>query len=116
MDAVDALNQERRAQFDAEYAKLDQQLLAEGLPPLREWVSVYPCYLDSERTLTQGRRVPEQFACPEPTAVEIHNAILKSLQVRALICQYLMVVRLHPPSPPFFIFFFHFFFCIIEKV
>ncbi len=36
---------------------------------------IYPAYLDAELTRSEGRRVPEGMAVPEPTVDEIAKAV-----------------------------------------
>ncbi|KAK2556689.1 Signal recognition particle 19 kDa protein [Acropora cervicornis] len=37
------------------------------------WIIVYPAYLNSRRTVEQGRRVPKNKAADNPTAIEIRD-------------------------------------------
>ncbi|XP_022778305.1 signal recognition particle 19 kDa protein-like [Stylophora pistillata] len=37
------------------------------------WIVVYPAYLNSRRTVQQGRRVPKEKAADNPTVYEIRD-------------------------------------------
>ncbi|XP_015778299.1 PREDICTED: signal recognition particle 19 kDa protein-like [Acropora digitifera] len=37
------------------------------------WIIVYPAYLNSRRTVEQGRRVPKNKAADNPTVIEIRD-------------------------------------------
>lgn len=34
--------------------------------PFKKWICLYPIYLDANRSLTQGRKVPKKIAFPDP--------------------------------------------------
>ncbi len=36
---------------------------------------IWPAYLDAEKTRTEGRRIPEDLAVPDPTVDEIAEAV-----------------------------------------
>ncbi|KAI5082663.1 hypothetical protein GOP47_0002406 [Adiantum capillus-veneris] len=40
-------------------------------PDRSKWVIIYPVYLDSKKTLAEGRRIAVSHSCENPTASEI---------------------------------------------
>ncbi|ORX86488.1 signal recognition particle, SRP19 subunit [Basidiobolus meristosporus CBS 931.73] len=40
----------------------------------KRWICVYPAYLDSEKTVEEGRRIPKDKACKEPQVRQIAEA------------------------------------------
>jgi signal recognition particle subunit SRP19 len=55
------------------------------------WVCVYPAYLNSKRTLAQGRKLPAKLAVENPTIGEIRDVLVNAgLQVE------LEVNKVHP--------------------
>ncbi|CAJ0580579.1 unnamed protein product, partial [Mesorhabditis spiculigera] len=42
------------------------------------WVSIYPAYINSKRTLKEGRRIPASEAVEEPTVKEIFDILQTS--------------------------------------
>ncbi|KAK9768644.1 signal recognition particle subunit [Basidiobolus ranarum] len=40
----------------------------------KRWICVYPAYLDSSKTVDEGRRIPKDKACQEPQAMQIAEA------------------------------------------
>eukprot|EP01055_Gregarina_sp_Pseudo9_P005340 Gregarina_sp_Pseudo_9__5339@NODE_633_length_2452_cov_19_998342_g597_i0_p3_GENE_NODE_633_length_2452_cov_19_998342_g597_i0NODE_633_length_2452_cov_19_998342_g597_i0_p3_ORF_typecomplete_len170_score54_71SRP19/PF01922_17/2_4e25_NODE_633_length_2452_cov_19_998342_g597_i013721881 len=45
-----------------------------SLHETKTWIIVYPHYLDSTRTIKQGRRLHKEFAVPAPEATDIASA------------------------------------------
>eukprot|EP00249_Psilotum_nudum_P006517 c19839_g1_i1 orf=493-918(-) len=43
----------------------------EAAPDVSRWVVIYPIYLDSRKTLAEGRRINSSRACQDPTVAEI---------------------------------------------
>ncbi|VDM56346.1 unnamed protein product [Angiostrongylus costaricensis] len=41
----------------------------------KRWVVIYPTYIDSKKSLQQGRKIPKGLAVENPTAVEIHDVL-----------------------------------------
>ncbi|KAK9794928.1 hypothetical protein WJX73_010067 [Symbiochloris irregularis] len=44
-------------------------------------VIIYPAYINSKRTVAQGRRIPKEKACEDPTAPEIVDCVVKGLNI-----------------------------------
>ncbi|XP_076900881.1 signal recognition particle 19 kDa protein-like [Bidens hawaiensis] len=42
-----------------------------GTVNLKTWKILYPVYLNSKKTIAEGRRIPASKACENPTALEI---------------------------------------------
>ncbi|CAA6667157.1 unnamed protein product [Spirodela intermedia] len=42
-----------------------------GLPNIKRWIVVYPVYINSKKTLAEGRRIGVSQACENPTCIEI---------------------------------------------
>lgn len=42
-----------------------------GLPNIKKWVVLYPVYINSKKTIAEGRRISAEKACENPTCVEI---------------------------------------------
>ncbi|KAJ4823363.1 hypothetical protein Tsubulata_047585 [Turnera subulata] len=42
-----------------------------GDPNIKKWVVLYPVYINSKKTLAEGRRIRTEKACENPTCVEI---------------------------------------------
>ncbi|EEF43168.1 signal recognition particle 19 kDa protein [Ricinus communis] len=46
--------------------------MADGsIPNIKKWVVLYPVYINSKKTIAQGRRICTTKACENPTCVEI---------------------------------------------
>ncbi|XP_048229466.1 signal recognition particle 19 kDa protein isoform X2 [Ricinus communis] len=46
--------------------------MADGsVPNIKKWVVLYPVYINSKKTIAQGRRICTSKACENPTCVEI---------------------------------------------
>ncbi|XP_068654467.1 signal recognition particle 19 kDa protein [Aristolochia californica] len=43
----------------------------EDLPSIKRWIVFYPIYINSKKTLAEGRRISTSKACENPTCVEI---------------------------------------------
>ncbi|VDL68532.1 unnamed protein product [Nippostrongylus brasiliensis] len=41
----------------------------------KRWVVIYPTYIDSKKSLQQGRRIPKELAVENPTSTEIHDVL-----------------------------------------
>ncbi|KAE9413313.1 hypothetical protein Angca_002895 [Angiostrongylus cantonensis] len=41
----------------------------------KRWVVIYPTYIDSKKSIQQGRKIPKELAVENPTAVEIHDVL-----------------------------------------
>lgn len=41
------------------------------LPSIKKWVVLYPVYINSKKTVAEGRRIALDKACENPTCVEI---------------------------------------------
>ncbi|KAH7622252.1 putative Signal recognition particle 19 kDa protein [Nannochloris sp. 'desiccata'] len=46
-------------------------------------VVVYPCYLNSNYTVSQGRKIPKIAACDNPAAPEIYDCVIQGLKLPA---------------------------------
>ena len=57
---------------------------------IKKWNVIYPVYLNSKKTVSEGRRIAAAKACPDPTCIEIadccsHLKIPHAVEVPALI-------------------------------
>jgi signal recognition particle subunit SEC65 len=57
---------------------------------IKKWNIIYPVYLNSKKTVAEGRRIAAAKACPDPTCIEIadccsHLKIPHAIEVPALI-------------------------------
>jgi signal recognition particle subunit SEC65 len=57
---------------------------------IKKWNVIYPVYLNSKKTVAEGRRIAAAKACPDPTCVEIadccsHLKIPHAIEVPALL-------------------------------
>ncbi|KAJ6359202.1 hypothetical protein OIU76_000844 [Salix suchowensis] len=43
----------------------------DGVPNIKKWVVLYPVYINSKKTIAEGRRISAELACEKPTCVEI---------------------------------------------
>nr|XP_043606875.1 signal recognition particle 19 kDa protein [Erigeron canadensis]XP_043606876.1 signal recognition particle 19 kDa protein [Erigeron canadensis] len=43
----------------------------DGTPNFKKWNILYPVYINSKKTIAEGRRIPATKACENPTALEI---------------------------------------------
>ncbi|VDP24710.1 unnamed protein product [Heligmosomoides polygyrus] len=41
----------------------------------KRWIVIYPTYLDSKKSLQQGRKIPKELAVENPTAAEIMDVL-----------------------------------------
>ncbi|KAK3421379.1 hypothetical protein EUGRSUZ_G02037 [Eucalyptus grandis] len=41
------------------------------IPDIKKWVVLYPAYINSKKTIAEGRRIRVEKACENPTCVEI---------------------------------------------
>lgn len=41
------------------------------LPNIKRWVVIYPVYINSKKTVAEGRRISVEKACESPTCAEI---------------------------------------------
>jgi len=49
-----------------------------ALSQKKKWKIIYPVYINSKKTLPEGRRIPKDKACENPTVTEVYD-ILKHL-------------------------------------
>ncbi|KAG5223372.1 signal recognition particle protein [Salix suchowensis] len=42
-----------------------------GVPNIKKWVVVYPVYINSKKTIAEGRRISVEKGCENPTCIEI---------------------------------------------
>ncbi|PKU74144.1 signal recognition particle 19 kDa protein [Dendrobium catenatum] len=42
-----------------------------GLPNFKRWNIIYPIYINSKKTIAEGRRINASKACENPTCIEI---------------------------------------------
>jgi hypothetical protein len=55
---------------------------------IKKWNVIYPVYLNSKKTVAEGRRITAVKACPDPTCIEIadccsHLKIPHAIEVSA---------------------------------
>ena len=65
---------------------------------IKKWNVIYPVYLNSKKTVAEGRRIAAAKACPDPTCVEIADC-----------CSHLKIptpLRYAPLIPPLIVSFF----------
>ena len=53
----------------------------EDIPDVSRWICIYPAYIDSTRTIAQGRKVRKDTGIPGPNVLEIFHAVYSNLQV-----------------------------------
>jgi hypothetical protein len=41
---------------------------------IKKWKIIYPVYLNSKKTVAEGRRIAAAKACPDPTCIEIADS------------------------------------------
>uniref|UniRef100_A0ACD5ZMT7 Uncharacterized protein n=1 Tax=Avena sativa TaxID=4498 RepID=A0ACD5ZMT7_AVESA len=41
---------------------------------IKKWKIIYPVYLNSKKTVAEGRRIAATKACPDPTCIEIADS------------------------------------------
>ena len=41
---------------------------------IKKWKIIYPVYLNSKKTVAEGRRIATPKACPDPTCIEIADS------------------------------------------
>ncbi|KAF2312690.1 hypothetical protein P3X46_027973 [Hevea brasiliensis] len=44
-----------------------------NLPNIKKWVVLYPVYINSKKTIAEGRRISATKACENPTCAEISD-------------------------------------------
>jgi len=44
---------------------------ASELPSIKKWIVMYPVYINSKKTMAEGRRIAVANACENPTCAEI---------------------------------------------
>lgn len=42
------------------------------------WICVYPAYINSKKSVKEGRRMPKQLCVENPTAIEIRDVMVQS--------------------------------------
>lgn len=40
---------------------------------IKKWIVIYPVYINSKKTMAEGRRISISKACENPTYAEIHD-------------------------------------------
>ncbi|KAG0463446.1 hypothetical protein HPP92_019515 [Vanilla planifolia] len=45
--------------------------MGEGLSNIKKWNIIYPIYINSKKTIAEGRRISATKACENPTCIEI---------------------------------------------
>ena len=45
---------------------------------IARWVCIYPCYLNSKKSLAEGRKVPMSIAVENPTVAEIKDILINA--------------------------------------
>lgn len=55
---------------------------------IKKWNVIYPVYLNSKKTVAEGRRIAAGKACPDPTCIEIadcctHLKIPHAIEVKS---------------------------------
>ncbi len=58
-----------------------------------KWIALYPSYINSKKTIAEGRRIPITQAVDNPTAVEI-SEVLKHLGFECILEVCLIVMLL----------------------
>ncbi|CAM8993100.1 unnamed protein product [Rhodiola kirilowii] len=43
-------------------------------PNIKKWVVFYPIYINSKKTIAEGRRISMSKACENPTCIEIYDS------------------------------------------
>ncbi|KAI5658816.1 hypothetical protein M9H77_27609 [Catharanthus roseus] len=43
---------------------------------IKKWIVIYPVYINSKKTIAEGRRINVSKACENPTCAEIHDCCL----------------------------------------
>ncbi|KAL9689299.1 hypothetical protein QQ045_009683 [Rhodiola kirilowii] len=43
-------------------------------PNIKKWVVFYPIYINSKKTIAEGRRISTSKACENPTCIEIYDS------------------------------------------
>ncbi len=61
----------------------------------RDWVTLYPLYIDSTRSASEGRRVPVQFCRPDVQAIEMATVIYRIAQLPCISEN----LKCHPHDP-----------------
>lgn len=54
----------------------------------KNWVKVYPIYIDKDMKRSEGRKMPAEFSVEAPTAKEIHS-LMKSINLESVM-EYVM--------------------------
>lgn len=65
----------------------------DGISNIKKWNILYPIYMNSKKTIAEGRRISAAKACENPTCVEIadccnHFKIPNAVEVHLLIFKY----------------------------
>ncbi|CAN1242889.1 Signal recognition particle 19 kDa protein [Linum perenne] len=55
-----------------------------GSENIKRWIVFYPVYINSKKTIAEGRRISAQRACENPTCIEIADSC-KHLNLRSAI-------------------------------
>lgn len=45
-------------------------------PKIFRWICIYPAYLNSKKTLAEGRRLPKKYCVENPTHQEIRDVLV----------------------------------------
>jgi hypothetical protein len=67
---------------------------------IKKWNVIYPVYLNSKKTVAEGRRIAASKACPDPTCIEIadccsHLKIPHAIEVSGSSLLYLLRFLFH---------------------
>ncbi|CDP04630.1 unnamed protein product [Coffea canephora] len=47
-----------------------------NIQAIKKWIVLYPIYINSKKTIAEGRRISVSKACENPTCVEIHDCCI----------------------------------------
>lgn len=55
---------------------ISDTIMEEVQPSIKRWIVIYPVYINSKKTLAEGRRIRAKKACENPTCVEIADSCI----------------------------------------
>lgn len=55
---------------------MSDTIMDEEQPNIKRWIVFYPVYINSKKTLAEGRRIRAKKACENPTCVEISDSCI----------------------------------------
>ena len=64
--------------------RIHDPLLPSETDNIKSWQTIYPCYIDSAKTVAEGRRIGKSKCVDEPTAKEIF-LICRHLQLKSML-------------------------------